>query len=276
MGRRDHPRCTDGNSIRVCQTSVGYDRRGAKGTKEARARMISNPLPPFGRPAYNKHMPQAQIVSFARLSLSFGSVVLAATAATPFQASFDSNTKQWEAVRGTATQDAQTQHAKHSSLRLEAEGESGAFVKSTPVSLTVGKRYELSGWVRTENLQVRDVDRSPIATGASIGMASMPFDVHSESLGGTRAWTRVNLRFTATRADDQVVLAVAEGGAFRGKAWFEGVSLEQVAQTGDLPQKATLRTFGPGYRYPRGGWLYVHIEGAPYERGYQHGYLLAP
>ena len=42
-----------------------------------------------------------------------------------------------------------------------------------------------------------------------------------------------------------------------------------------LPQKATLRTFGPGYRYPRGGWLYVHIEGAPYERGYQHGYLLA-
>ena len=57
------------------------------------------------------------------------------------------------------------------------------------MTLTVGKSYELSAWVRTENLEVRDVDRSPIATGASIGMASMPFDVHSESLGGTRAWT---------------------------------------------------------------------------------------
>ena len=63
------------------------------------------------------------------------------------------------------------------------------------------------------------------------------------------------LRFTATRADDQVVLNVAGGGVFSGKAWFEGVSIEEVAQSGVLPQKATLRTFGPAYRYPRGGWL---------------------
>jgi hypothetical protein len=32
---------------------------------------------------------------------------------------------------------------------------------------------------------------------------------------------------------------------------------------------------GPGWRYPRAGWIVVHIEGAPYERGYQHGRLLA-
>src|SRR5258708_33839163 len=36
-----------------------------------------------------------------------------------------------------------------------------------------------------------------------------------------------------------------------------------------------MRTFGPAYRYPSAGWIYVHIEGKPYERGYQHGYLLA-
>src|ERR1700728_1881588 len=112
------------------------------------------------------------------------------------------------------------------SLRLEPNG-SDAYVLSTPVALTVGKSYELSGWMRTDKLDVRDTDRSPIATGASIGMASMPFDVHTESLGGTRAWTRVNLRFTATRADDQVVLNVAGGGAFTGKAWFEGISIEE-------------------------------------------------
>ena len=30
-----------------------------------------------------------------------------------------------------------------------------------------------------------------------------------------------------------------------------------------------------GYRYNTHGWIYLHIEGKPYERGYQHGYLLA-
>jgi hypothetical protein len=208
--------------------------------------------------------------------LALGLLSVSALIAAPlYQASFDANSKHWEAQRGIATPDSQVQREGHASLRVEPNGGSDAYVHSTPVTLTVGKSYELSGWMRTDKLDVRDTDRSPIATGASIAMASMPFDVHSESLGGTRAWTRVNLRFTATRADDQVVLNVAGGGAFTGKAWFEGISIEEVAQSGVLPQKATLRTFGPAYRYPRGGWLYVHIEGAPYERGYQHGYLLA-
>jgi outer membrane protein assembly factor BamB len=33
--------------------------------------------------------------------------------------------------------------------------------------------------------------------------------------------------------------------------------------------------YGKGYRYNIGGWIYLHIEGDPYERGFQHGYLLA-
>ncbi|MCK9631230.1 MAG: phospholipase B family protein [Methanoregula sp.] len=32
---------------------------------------------------------------------------------------------------------------------------------------------------------------------------------------------------------------------------------------------------GKGYRFEKDGWTYLHIEGAPYERGYQHGYLMA-
>ena len=198
---------------------------------------------------------------------------LALCAAPPFQASFDASAK-WDAVHGTAAADSQAQHAKHASLRVEPAGESSAYIVSAPVALSVGKRYELSGWIRTENLQVRDLDRSPIATGASLAMASMPFDVHSESLGGTRPWTRVNLRFTATHPQDKIALAIADGGAFTGKAWFEGVALEEIAAP-DLPQKATLRTFGAGYRYPRAGWIYLHVEGEPYDRGYQHGFLMA-
>jgi Phospholipase B len=30
------------------------------------------------------------------------------------------------------------------------------------------------------------------------------------------------------------------------------------------------------YRFERGGWIYVHLEGSPADIGYQHGYLLAP
>ncbi|MFO0909249.1 MAG: C45 family autoproteolytic acyltransferase/hydrolase [Isosphaeraceae bacterium] len=43
----------------------------------------------------------------------------------------------------------------------------------------------------------------------------------------------------------------------------------------EAPDPATIRRYGPAYRYPRAGWIVVHVEGAPYERGYQHGRLLA-
>jgi hypothetical protein len=33
---------------------------------------------------------------------------------------------------------------------------------------------------------------------------------------------------------------------------------------------------GRGYRFERGGWIYVHIEGSPHDIGVQHGYLLSP
>src|SRR5579862_3021169 len=29
------------------------------------------------------------------------------------------------------------------------------------------------------------------------------------------------------------------------------------------------------FRFERGGWIYVHLEGAPHDIGFQHGYLLA-
>ena len=147
---------------------------------------------------------------------------------------------------------------------------------SGPGHLSIGKRYELSGWVRTEDLQVRDVDRTPIAIGAALAMASMPYDVHSASVGGTQPWTRVSLKFVASRSQDQVQLTAGSGGSFRGKAWFEGIDLKEVSSSGDeWPAREAVQTFGPAYRYPAAGWIYLHIEGQPYERGYQHGHLMA-
>ena len=41
------------------------------------------------------------------------------------------------------------------------------------------------------------------------------------------------------------------------------------------PDPAAVVRYGPAYRYPQAGWIVLHIEGAPYERGCQHGRLMA-
>jgi len=49
-----------------------------------------------------------------------------------------------------------------------------------------------------------------------------------------------------------------------------------VHADGFQPDPVTVQRFGAGFRYPQAGWVVVHIEGKPYERGMQHGRLLAP
>ncbi len=206
-------------------------------------------------------------------------LIAAAHAATPvFTVSFDSTQQQtWAVDRGSAVLDSSVLHDGHKSIRLEPGATAlDACVRLAPVALNLGHRYELSGWVRTEDLEVRDVDRTPIAVGAALAMASMPFDVHSASLGGTQPWTRVSLKFVASRSQDEVLLMAGNGGSFRGQAWFEGVHLDEIPSSGDeWPAREAVETFGPAYRYPAAGWIYLHIEGQPYERGYQHGHLMA-
>src|SRR5579863_9326465 len=115
--------------------------------------------------------------------------VATAYAATPvFQGSFDNGQQTWAVDRGSAALDSAVLHEGHKSIRLEAGTSPDACVRLAPVALTIGKRYELTGWIRTEDLEVRDLDRTPIAVGAALAMTSMPFDVHSASLGGTQAW----------------------------------------------------------------------------------------
>ncbi|MFO0935922.1 MAG: C45 family autoproteolytic acyltransferase/hydrolase [Gemmataceae bacterium] len=43
----------------------------------------------------------------------------------------------------------------------------------------------------------------------------------------------------------------------------------------DGPDPQTVVRYGPAYRYPQDGWTVLHLEGEPYERGYQHGQLMA-
>jgi hypothetical protein len=211
------------------------------------------------------------------LALCLLSLLLAAAgaAAPAQQPAASTRGDKWEAVRGRAVADTVVTHENRSSLRVEPAGDTDAYVRSAPVRLTPGKRYELSGWVRTDSITVRDAGRTPIATGAALAMESMPFDVQSESLAGTRGWTKLVLRFTATRSEDRMVLRVGHLGTFNGKAWFEGVGVDETAPADPWPSRPAMKTFGPAYRYPISGWIYLHIEGQPYERGYQHGFLMA-
>ncbi|RJP32795.1 MAG: hypothetical protein C4536_05700 [Actinobacteria bacterium] len=48
--------------------------------------------------------------------------------------------------------------------------------------------------------------------------------------------------------------------------------LYEIAQ----PKQEDITSYEGGYCYDYNGWVYLHIEGEPYERGFQHGYLMAP
>ena len=41
-------------------------------------------------------------------------------------------------------------------------------------------------------------------------------------------------------------------------------------------EPASVVRWEKGSRYPQAGWIVLHIEGNPYERGVQHGRLMAP
>ena len=56
-------------------------------------------------------------------------------------------------------------------------------------------------------------------------------------------------------------------------AFFSPAGWASGKQDANKPDEARLK---PAYRFQRDGWVYVHLEGAPSDIGYQHGYLLAP
>src|SRR5580658_5011120 len=62
------------------------------------------------------------------------------------------------------------------------------------------------------------------------------------------------------------------------RAFIYGFACFAFAQTGlrgdglSGQQQQWLRG---GQRHERAGWIYLHVEGGPHERGFQHGYLLS-
>ena len=148
-------------------------------------------------------------------------------------------------------------------------------VLSAPVKLSVGGLYRLSAEVETRGVAVDPVGRYPTPVGACIAMRSFPFTNCSASVAGD-ARRRVELLFFATTANDRIALHLGRNGKATGSATFSDVRLEEVPDVTAYVPLAQVKWSGPGFRYDDGGWIFVHVEGAPYPRGRQYGELVAP
>lgn len=160
------------------------------------------------------------------------------------------------------------------SIRLAVKGHGTVTAESSPVALEVGRLYRLSGWIRTEGA-VSEPTRYPTAVPAVLSMASFPFTNHTQAVGADSDWTRVESLFFATTASDRVRLHLGRNGTARGIAWFDDVKVERVDDITEYIPLETVQWSGKGFRYDDRGWIIVHIEGEPFDRGHQYGSLVA-
>jgi len=160
-------------------------------------------------------------------------------------------------------------------IELGTDAPASLTVRSEPVDLRVGHVYRLSAWVKTQGAVADPLARYPTAVAATIAMASFPFTNHSAAVGGTRDWTRVETTFVATAASDRVELQLGRNGTATGRAFFDDVTLAEVGDITEVIPLERVRWEGPAFRYEDRGWIYVHVEGAPYARGRQFGKLVS-
>lgn len=163
----------------------------------------------------------------------------------------------------------------NASLLISNATPASVIVRSGEIELRVGHLYRLSGWIRTESAFADPTSRYPTAVPACLTMASFPFTNHSPTVGASSDWSKVETLFIATASKDRLRVHLGYNGEAGGKAWFDDVSVEKVEDVSEYIPLETVRWFGEGYRYDDKGWIFVHIEGEPYERGYQYGYLVS-
>ena len=175
----------------------------------------------------------------------------------------------------TVTRDASQVRSGGASVLLSSPAPTSLTLVSEPLRLVVGRLYRLRAWVRTEGAFADPLSRYPTAVAACATMASFPFTNHSPAAGADTAWSEISVPFIATKAEDRVRLHLGHNGTATGMAWFDDVTVEAVDDVAAWVAPETVRWFGPAYRYDDRGWIFVHIEGEPYQRGYQYGALLA-
>src|SRR5260370_42075871 len=81
-----------------------------------------------------------------------------------------------------------------------------------------------------------------------------------------KIWLPLSLALRRAPLAGLVVMLLASGPAAGADRSAPGAAVSPE-------QQAWLRRAN---RHEKHGWIYLHIEGSPRERGFQHGYLLAP
>ena len=105
-------------------------------------------------------------------------------------------------------------------ISSESGGDLSWFIR---VAVEPFSRYRLSGWIKTENLQLRG------GQGALLNIHNMQ-QVRTRAIGGTRDWTRVEVEFETESPDTLQINCLFGGwGLATGKAWFDDVELELLA-----------------------------------------------
>ena len=94
---------------------------------------------------------------------------------------------------------------------------------SQVVNVRPFSRYNLTGWIKTENL------RADSAKGALFNLHNMQ-PAQSKAVKGTSDWTKVEMDFqTDTHATVQVNCLFGGWGLATGKAWFDDLNLQLIS-----------------------------------------------
>lgn len=191
-----------------------------------------------------------------------------------FPASWSIETK--DTSPGTQVKiDRQHAHSGKKSMQMSHTQWGKSVLVSSTMTFKVGELYRLSGWIKTESAVTWPTDRYPTSVAACLTMESFPFTNHSPSVGATTDWKRIEILFIASRSSDRLRLHLGFNGNAKGIAWFDDIRVEKVEDISEYIPMETVTWFGPAFRFDDRGWIFVHIEGNPYQRGYQYGYLLA-
>lgn len=166
-------------------------------------------------------------------------------------------------------------HSGNTSATIIHDNWAQSILYSEEINLKVGHIYKLSVWIKSENSFTNPIDQYPTPVAAAITMESFPFTNSSPSVAATKDWEKVEVMFVATKSKDHVRLHFGYNGKAKGSVWFDNVELSEVTDITEYIPLETVKWYGPAFRYEDKGWIFVHIEGKPYQRGYQYGYLLA-
>ncbi|HZW38728.1 MAG TPA: C45 family autoproteolytic acyltransferase/hydrolase [Ignavibacteriaceae bacterium] len=191
---------------------------------------------------------------------------------TIFNDSFEKGSK-WSGDKSKYSLDNKNVKEGSSSLFIEHPNYQQSSILSNNIELKVGNLYKLSGFIKTESALTEEHQQYPTPLPACLSMESFPFTMNSTAVGNTKDWTKVEVVFIATKKEDKVSLNFGYNGPAKGKVWFDDIKVEEVDDITQYIPEETIKWYGKAFRFEDKGWIFLHIEGEPYNRGLQYGYL---